>query len=184
VQALSATDESTAATSHTVPPTLITPSATGDSTGATMATAPTAAATEAATTLDVRVGYRNKQYDGYRVVNLKDISRIEWRKQLINIIEKYGGWPLLENNLTCKAPLRIEEGPIKLDNKSVGGIKCYYEGTINGLYEPGSFDNHGVKYTIKDLNAIQKWEVRVIATNADKDYPCLFVKVDSLPLEE
>ena len=139
-----------------------------------------AAAPEAVTASnasDIMVGYRNKQYDGYRMVTTHDITSPKWREKLIEAHGIHGGgWPLLEQNLNCEVTLRVQQGALKLNNISVCGLKCTPAISINNKYEPCPFTTKDNKYTTEELKEITDWTVSILPTNEGKAYPCLFVK--------
>lgn len=152
----------------------------GATVAATESAAAAAAGPEAVTAsnaLDIMVGYRNKHYNGYRMVTTKDIERPEWREKLIEAHMIHGGgWPLLEQNLNCEVTLRVQEGALRLNNISVCGLKCAPKISINNKYEPCPVTTKDNKYTTDELRKIKYWTVSILDTNEGKAYPCLFVK--------
>jgi hypothetical protein len=131
---------------------------------------------------DIKVGYRNKVYDGYRPLTAAEWQHPAIGVEILTCHAQHGGFPLFEAPMDCVAALHVHEG-FALHAKQW----CVCE----GFDQPGAarmgrqvmevfaVQNRQSKqawtHTLPDMTS---WATDAsVITAADGPEPCLFVSV-------
>jgi hypothetical protein len=119
--------------------------------------------------------------DGWRRLRAADWRDPAFQAALVQAHREGGGWPLLEEPLTCMNVLWVAEGPVQIDGAEVVQVGSFFSSyqLVRGVY-PAMNRSTKVAWTTTAPALGKNWTVE--ARNANWNPPCLFVQVHSLPL--
>ncbi len=122
------------------------------------------------------VGKADQSYTGYKKLTSAQWSNLNLQKDLLFILRIHGGWPLLEEPLSCKNGLCIAEGFVLVDGSWVveTGFTHGQQCLSVGRYSPMQWNS---KTPWLDKAAWPKlgsnW---TFGSSLIYDYPCLFIR--------